>query len=100
MDYLDGDPVIPEDTFEKTEAKYYKWLPRHGPEATRPLVDKVIDGLKEQAITKVAAAGYCFVSLPPPPAQPTSLGGSIVIPDEVDHSLILFDSRTSRGLDT
>lgn len=39
---------------------FKKWLPNHGPEQTRPPLDKVIKALKEQGVTKFAATGYCF----------------------------------------
>ena len=36
------------------------WIPNHGPEQTRPPLDKVIAGLKEQGVTTFGAVGYCL----------------------------------------
>ncbi|KAM6496810.1 Alpha/Beta hydrolase fold [Amanita muscaria] len=59
-DYLYGEPV-PESiltNFDQTIVK--KWVSEHTQERTRPHLDKVINALKEQGITKFAATGYCF----------------------------------------
>ena len=37
-----------------------EWFPNHGADKTRPTLDKVIAGLKEQGITTFGAVGYCF----------------------------------------
>lgn len=37
-----------------------KWLANHGREQTRPPIDKIIAGLKERGVEKIAATGYCF----------------------------------------
>ncbi|EPQ56648.1 dienelactone hydrolase endo-1,3,1,4-beta-D-glucanase [Gloeophyllum trabeum ATCC 11539] len=57
-DYFGGDPRIP-DADERTFSRE-EWLSRHGPEQTRPYLDKVIAALKEQGVTDFGAAGYCF----------------------------------------
>jgi dienelactone hydrolase len=36
------------------------WLPNHGPEQTRPHIDKVIAALKETGVTTFGATGYCY----------------------------------------
>jgi dienelactone hydrolase len=36
------------------------WIGKHGQDVTRPLLDKVIEGLKGQGVSKFAATGYCF----------------------------------------
>ena len=36
------------------------WLSGHTQEKTRPLLDKVIEGLKARGITTFSAVGYCF----------------------------------------
>lgn len=37
-----------------------KWFPNHGPEQTRPTLNKVMAGLQEQGVKEFAAVGYCF----------------------------------------
>jgi dienelactone hydrolase len=37
-----------------------EWLPRHGSDVTRPVLDKVIAALKAEGVTKFGGAGYCF----------------------------------------
>ncbi|KIY48856.1 alpha/beta-hydrolase [Fistulina hepatica ATCC 64428] len=59
-DYLNGDPkpadsLSPGSTFDMAS-----WRPRHTPTVTRPPLDKVIQGLREQGVTTFAASGYCF----------------------------------------
>ncbi|KAJ3512605.1 hypothetical protein NLJ89_g3420 [Agrocybe chaxingu] len=49
------DAMNPGKTYDIT-----KWFPSHGPEQTRPTLDKVINALKEQGITVFGATGYCF----------------------------------------
>ena len=36
------------------------WLSHHGEEATHAALDPVMDGLKEEGVSKFAAVGYCF----------------------------------------
>lgn len=36
------------------------WLANHGEEAVHSVLDPVMDGLKEEGVTKFAAVGYCF----------------------------------------
>ncbi|KAJ9127654.1 hypothetical protein QFC24_001064 [Naganishia onofrii] len=36
------------------------WLAKHGEEAVHSVLDPVMDGLKEEGVTKFAAVGYCF----------------------------------------
>ncbi len=36
------------------------WVARHGRDVTRPILDGVINALKEQGVKKFAATGYCF----------------------------------------
>lgn len=59
-DYLNGDPIPipamgPGSTFDRTG-----WFSRHGEKETRPPLDKVIAGLREQGVTSFAASGYCL----------------------------------------
>ncbi|KAM6492187.1 Alpha/Beta hydrolase fold [Amanita muscaria] len=59
-DYFSGDP-IPLSIFEQGETfDRNAWKSRHGPEQTRPLLDKVIPALKEQGVKRFGATGYCF----------------------------------------
>ncbi|KAM6496770.1 dienelactone hydrolase endo-1,3,1,4-beta-D-glucanase [Amanita muscaria] len=60
-DYLNGDPVSPDAFDPGSTFDLGKWFGNgHGPEQTRPPVDKVIKALKEQGVTKFGATGYCF----------------------------------------
>jgi hypothetical protein len=59
VDYLDGDPINT-DKYDKGEAGLPAWQAKHGPAFTRPLLDKVVDGLKQQGFTTFGAVGYCF----------------------------------------
>ncbi|KAF8878877.1 Alpha/Beta hydrolase protein [Infundibulicybe gibba] len=58
-DYLNGDP-IPVEAMEAGKFDIGKWFVNHGPEQTRPPLDKVIAALKTQGVTTFAAAGYCL----------------------------------------
>jgi len=60
-DYLNGDP-IPADAFDAGKTfDIGKWFGNgHDQKHTRPPLDKVINALKEQGVTKFAATGYCF----------------------------------------
>lgn len=35
------------------------WFGKHGKAQTRPIIHKLIAGLKERGITELAATGYC-----------------------------------------
>lgn len=60
IDYLNGDP-IPEDGMNgKTDFSVPDWFKKHGPEQTRPPLDKAIEALKAKGFTDFAAVGYCF----------------------------------------
>jgi dienelactone hydrolase len=54
-DYLNGDPAIDAPGFD-----IMKWFGSHTNEFTRPPLDKVIAGLKEQGVVSFGATGYCF----------------------------------------
>ncbi|KAL0571949.1 hypothetical protein V5O48_010021 [Marasmius crinis-equi] len=58
-DYLNGDP-IPADALLGETFDISKWFPNHGPEKTRPPLDKVIDALKSEGVTTFGATGYCL----------------------------------------
>ncbi|KAG7095438.1 hypothetical protein E1B28_006187 [Marasmius oreades] len=58
-DYLNGDP-IPADALLGQNFDIMKWFPNHGPDKTRPTLDKVVAALKEQGVTAFGATGYCF----------------------------------------
>jgi len=36
------------------------WFAKHGPDQTRPPIDKVVDALKGEGVKFFAAVGYCF----------------------------------------
>ncbi|KAI5474190.1 alpha/beta-hydrolase [Pseudohyphozyma bogoriensis] len=58
-DYLNKDPV-PAAEMEAGKFDLGKWFPHHGPDVTRPLLDKVIAVLKKDGVKEFAATGYCF----------------------------------------
>ncbi|KIK64394.1 hypothetical protein GYMLUDRAFT_39946 [Collybiopsis luxurians FD-317 M1] len=62
-DLFDGD-ALPGDLFSSEEKRKSidlpAWIGKHGAHVTRPIINKVIDGLKAQGVTKFAAIGYCF----------------------------------------
>lgn len=59
-DYFAGDP-IPADGMNAPGFDRQEWTARHSPrENARPLLDRVLAGLKERGITKFAATGYCY----------------------------------------
>ncbi|KAH9483294.1 Hydrolase tropI [Psilocybe cubensis] len=61
-DYFNGDP-IPADAVVDGALKFdiASWRLNHGPDKTRPPLDKVISALKEQhGVTTFGATGFCF----------------------------------------
>ncbi|KAH8105260.1 alpha/beta-hydrolase [Cristinia sonorae] len=58
-DMFEGDPA-PEDALESGTFNIAAWFVPHGPHSARPLVDKVIAALKEEGVTSIATAGYCY----------------------------------------
>ncbi|KAF7329114.1 hypothetical protein MKEN_00171900 [Mycena kentingensis (nom. inval.)] len=56
-DLFSGDPipVQPPPDFNRES-----WNANHGPAQVRPVIDTVIAALKEQGITELAGAGFCF----------------------------------------
>ncbi|KAF8141932.1 alpha/beta-hydrolase [Boletus edulis] len=59
IDYLNND-ALPPDAFNSGTFDLLAWLAKHGKDATRPPLDKVIAALKERGVTQFAATGYCF----------------------------------------
>ncbi|KZT25121.1 alpha/beta-hydrolase [Neolentinus lepideus HHB14362 ss-1] len=67
-DYLHGDPIAADALDGKTDFDLFAWFSGkyakdgkgHGPDVTRPILDKVIAALKEQGVTDFGVAGYCF----------------------------------------
>ena len=62
VDYLNGDPIH-KDALSgggPPGFDFGEWIGRHGQAQTRPLLDKVVKGLKEQGVKEFAATGYCF----------------------------------------
>ncbi|KAF8677884.1 hypothetical protein AX14_004748 [Amanita brunnescens Koide BX004] len=60
LDYYNGDPISDTILTSFRDIDIPAWLARHGEDVTRPIVDNVIDALKEQGVKKFAATGYCF----------------------------------------
>jgi len=58
-DLFNGD-AIPIEAMEKGEFDINAWFPNHMQAQTRPAIDKVIAGLKEQGVKEFLAIGYCF----------------------------------------
>ncbi|KAJ9110746.1 hypothetical protein QFC20_002787 [Naganishia adeliensis] len=59
VDYLNGDAIAP-DAMNSGNFDLPAWLANHGEEATHAALDPVMDGLKEEGVSKFAAVGYCF----------------------------------------
>ncbi|KIY48396.1 alpha/beta-hydrolase [Fistulina hepatica ATCC 64428] len=59
-DYLNGDPVPADAMSPGSTFSLDPWKAIHTPVATRPLLDRVVQGLRDQGVTKFAATGYCF----------------------------------------
>ena len=41
-----------------------KWVANHGPDTWKPIVDAVVDALKEEGVSKIGTTGYCFGAPP------------------------------------
>ncbi|KAJ7780157.1 dienelactone hydrolase endo-1,3,1,4-beta-D-glucanase [Mycena maculata] len=60
-DYLHGDPIPVDAMGPGKDFDIAGWFGRgHTTEQTRPLLDKVIAGLKAEGVTTFGAVGYCF----------------------------------------
>lgn len=62
MPDLFGNDPAPLDAFSgNSEFDIGRWFPAHGPEAVRPIVEKVTSSLLgEYGVKKLSAVGYCF----------------------------------------
>ncbi|KAH9931800.1 alpha/beta-hydrolase [Fomitopsis serialis] len=61
-DYFEGDS-IPEDAMNPENRDKFDrvgWFSRHGDNAWKPIVDKVVAALKEQGVTRFGTTGYCY----------------------------------------
>jgi len=59
-DLFNGDAVLPE-TFEAGKYDRAAWVPKHGPEQTDPVIDRVIKSLRDDLnIKTIGGVGYCF----------------------------------------
>ncbi|XP_006459821.1 hypothetical protein AGABI2DRAFT_191660 [Agaricus bisporus var. bisporus H97] len=58
-DLFNGD-ALPPNAMNEPGFDIMKWFPNHGPEQTRPTLNKVMAGLQEQGVKEFAAVGYCF----------------------------------------
>ncbi|PFH50997.1 hypothetical protein AMATHDRAFT_75197 [Amanita thiersii Skay4041] len=54
-DFAPADAMSPGSTWDLMQ-----WFPNHGPQQTRPVLDAVINALKEQGVSSFGATGYCF----------------------------------------
>ncbi|EIN09463.1 alpha/beta-hydrolase [Punctularia strigosozonata HHB-11173 SS5] len=60
-DYLNGDPISEDVLTGKVPGfTINDWFANHGPDKTRPPLDKVINALKTQGVTIFGATGYCL----------------------------------------
>ncbi|KAF7797495.1 hypothetical protein EIP86_008694 [Pleurotus ostreatoroseus] len=60
-DILNGDPVI---NFGDPSFDRQKWSSAHGPDSWKPVVDKVVEALKAEGVTRFGTTGYCFGAPP------------------------------------
>ncbi len=60
-DILAGEPII---DFNDPKVNIMEWLGRHGPESWIPSVDKVVEVLKTEGVTRFGTTGYCFGAPP------------------------------------
>ena len=60
-DILNGDPrqTLNDPNFDAAE-----WIAKHGPDSWKPVVDKVVEALKAQGVTRIGTTGYCFGAPP------------------------------------
>jgi dienelactone hydrolase len=59
-DLFQGDPVAP-DAFFGGKVDLPKWLNNHGTTGVDPVVDVIVDHLKNNLkVNKLAGVGYCF----------------------------------------
>ncbi|GAA5868034.1 hypothetical protein JCM8547_000785 [Rhodosporidiobolus lusitaniae] len=58
-DYLNGDPIAKED-MNSGKVQLQDWFKNHGPEQTRPPLDKAVAAIKEKGVTTFGAIGYCL----------------------------------------
>ncbi|KAI0796214.1 dienelactone hydrolase endo-1,3,1,4-beta-D-glucanase [Abortiporus biennis] len=67
-DILNGDPIpdmtSPEDFAAWREKNFSVWMPKHGPDSWIPVVDKVVEALKAEGVTRFGTTGYCFGAPP------------------------------------
>jgi len=70
-DILNGD-AVPATAMNDPDLDLDGWFARHGPDTTRPALDKVIAALRAQGVTRITAVAYCrfcspssFRTLPP-----------------------------------
>ncbi|KAE9401669.1 dienelactone hydrolase endo-1,3,1,4-beta-D-glucanase [Gymnopus androsaceus JB14] len=59
-DYFNGDGAPADALSSGSTFDRMEWLKRHGPENTRPPLDKVVQGLKAKGVTSFGILGYCF----------------------------------------
>lgn len=62
-DIFAGDPVPAEVITHPDPSKPFdfgSWFGGHGDAQTLPIIEKVIEALKQEGITSIGATGYCF----------------------------------------
>jgi len=59
-DYFNGDAAPADAMNPGSTWSLGDWFGKHGPDASRPPVDKVIEGLKKEGVTTFGVLGYCF----------------------------------------
>jgi dienelactone hydrolase len=57
---LNGDAVPADGMSPGSSFNLQDWFKSHGPDQTRPTLNKAIEGLKAKGIKEFAATGYCF----------------------------------------
>lgn len=62
-DILNGDPRSEESLGDPNFDRAH-WVSKHGPESWQPVIDKVVEALREQGVTRMGTTGYCFGAPP------------------------------------
>jgi dienelactone hydrolase len=57
-DILNND-AVPASAMNDPTLDLDAWFARHGPETTRPAIEKVVAALRAQGVTRIAAVAYC-----------------------------------------
>ncbi|KAI0339413.1 alpha/beta-hydrolase [Trametopsis cervina] len=60
-DILNGDPIV---NFGDPSFDINAWIAKHGPESWISVVDKVVEALKQEGVTRFGTTGFCFGAPP------------------------------------